>query len=81
MPGTYIARFADDRVAASAVTRCHTACLPAALQFPSKLYYAARALAQPFNELVDAIARQPDWLFEVLERRVILLQRPLCACA
>jgi hypothetical protein len=48
------------------------------LQFPSKLYYAARALTQPFNELVDAIARQPDWLFEVLERLVMSKRSPPC---
>lgn len=37
--------------------------------FPSKAFVAAKALAQPFNQLVDAIARKPEeWLFPVLEQ-------------
>ena len=38
--------------------------------FPRHAFEAAVELAAPFNELVDAVARQPEWLFSVLERCV-----------
>jgi hypothetical protein len=39
-----------------------------ALQINRAAFEHAYSLAVPFNTLVDAIARQPAWLFEVLRR-------------
>jgi hypothetical protein len=37
-------------------------------QFPRSAFLMARSLAEPFNELVDAMARDPTWLISTLER-------------
>ena len=48
-------------------------------RYPRTLFDAAKGLATPFNELVDALARQPDWMLEVLQKCVSTLAVPVTA--